>query len=120
MSKLASGKIAPTVALIVLMAVPATGRAQGTKEDYARADRLREQTRGKVFKDRVVPHWFADGDHFWYRNDLADGAREFVVVDAIEGTRRLAFDHAKLAEALTRATKEPYDASHLPIDHIEI
>ena len=29
------------------------------------------------------------GDTFWYRNDLADGKREFVLVDAAKGERRV-------------------------------
>lgn len=37
---------------------------------------------------------------FSYRNDLANGQREFVVVDAIKGTRELVFDHIAVAEAM--------------------
>src|SRR5689334_16912949 len=49
-----------------------------------------------VFKMRITPHWF-DGNHrFWYRNDLPGGAKEFILVDAAGGTRRPAFDHARL------------------------
>ena len=100
--------------------MPRTCPAQGTLEDYARADALRERTRGKVFGGRVEPHWFADGDRFWYRSDRADGAREFIVVDAVAGTRRPAFDHARLAAALTRATEKPHEATRLPFERIEI
>ena len=35
-----------------------------------------------VSKTRLTPHWFSENDRFWYRNDLAGGKREFVVVDA--------------------------------------
>jgi dipeptidyl aminopeptidase/acylaminoacyl peptidase len=75
--------------------------------------------RGRVFKDKIVPHWF-DGDaHFWYRNDLRDGTREFVLIDAEKGTRVPAFDHRKLAVALSAATKKDYKPDRLPFDSIE-
>src|SRR5947207_14197582 len=56
----------------------------------------------RVFNDRITPHWFHDNTRFWYRNDLRDGAKEFILVDAEHGTRETAFDHAKLAAALDR------------------
>ena len=92
--------------------------AQGTKRDYERADGLKALTEGKVFRANVDPHWFDDNNKFWYRNDLADGAREFIVVDAVKGERRPAFDHAKLAEALAIATSKPQRATHLPFQEI--
>jgi dipeptidyl aminopeptidase/acylaminoacyl peptidase len=106
--------------LTALLGMPEPGRAQGTKDDYARADALRERMRNKVFKDHVDPHWFAQGNRFWYRNDLAGGVREFVVVDASAGRRRPAFDHAKLAEALARAASKSVEATRLPFERITI
>ncbi|MDB5350364.1 MAG: dap4 3 [Planctomycetota bacterium] len=74
--------------------------------------------RGRVFKDRLEPHWFDKGDRLWYRNDLAGGVREFLVVDAIKRERKPAFDHARLAEKLAKATEMPTTADHLPLDAI--
>ena len=64
---------------------------------------LREVTRNKVFNAGVDPHWFAGSTRFWYRNDLPEGGREYVLVDAANGTRGPAFDHARLAKALQEA-----------------
>src|SRR5690242_12764444 len=72
-----------------------------------------------VFKMRITPHWFEGNNRFWYRNDLPGGAKEFVLVDAVGGTRRPAFDHAKLAAALAKATGRTDKADHLPFDEIE-
>src|SRR5690348_9664122 len=88
---------AASIALAFLLGTAGSLLAQGTQADYDRADALGERARDKVFKSEVRPHWSADGDRFWYRNDLKDGAREFVLVDAVEGRRRPAFDHARLA-----------------------
>ena len=49
------------------------------------------------YKGQITPHWFAENKCFWYRNDLSGGAREFIVVNAEQGTRQPAFDHAELA-----------------------
>src|SRR5580700_7130764 len=58
---------------------------------------------GLIFKMRIAPHWFDGDNRFWYRNDLAGGAREFILVDAEHGTRAPAFDHQRLATALSKA-----------------
>jgi hypothetical protein len=72
-----------------------------------------------VYKDRITPHWF-DGDaRFWYRNDLPGGAREFVLVECGTGTRAPAFDHARLAAAISNVAGKMYAADHLPFGEIE-
>jgi dipeptidyl aminopeptidase/acylaminoacyl peptidase len=72
----------------------------------------------RAYKTSITPHWFADNTRFWYRNDLRGGAREFVVVNAIEGVRQRAFDHERLAESLGIAGAEDADAKALPIDKL--
>ena len=54
----------------------------------------------KVYKNRISPNWAKDGSHMWYRNDLAKGAKEYVLVDLQKGTREPAFARDKLATAL--------------------
>jgi len=54
----------------------------------------------RVYKMHITPHWIDDGTRFWYRNDLPNNEREFVLVDVVQGTRRLAFDHAAVARQL--------------------
>lgn len=67
-----------------------------------------------VYRDKVVPHWFAGETKFWYRNDLKDGQREFILVDAEKGTRSVAFDHTRLAAGLSKAAGVNYRAERLP------
>jgi len=106
--------------LVVGLALGVAGRAeaQGTKADYQRADGLSTLGAGKVFRTKVTPHWSSDNSRFWYRNDLAGGARQFVVVDVAKGKRAAAFDHAKVAAALTKETGKKCTATHLPIDQL--
>ncbi len=77
---------------VVLAGAPPQGDSKVDALDlgkaYQRAAELAARTKGKVFKSTLTPHWFADNTRFWYRNDLKDGAKEFIVVDAARGTRR--------------------------------
>ena len=107
------------VYLITLLSTAGAASAQGTQADYDRAKNLRELTRNKVFRTRIEPHWFAENTRFWYVNRLADDVRQYVLVDARQGKRRLAFDHAKLAESLSAKTGKPHDAAHLALDKLE-
>ena len=84
-----------------------------TAADYARAERLMNyNTTPLVRRSGVRPTWMA-GDQFWYRVTTQAGA-EFVSVDATKSTRAPAFDHAKLAAALSTAAGTTYSASELP------
>jgi dipeptidyl aminopeptidase/acylaminoacyl peptidase len=105
-----------SAALASVFALCAFSATQGTQSDYQRANSLAARADGKVFKSRVTPHWLGGNSRFWYRNDLAQGEREYVLVDAIQGTRQPAFDHARLAAAIAKATGKPIDARRLPIE----
>jgi dipeptidyl aminopeptidase/acylaminoacyl peptidase len=83
----------------------------------------RRRSRGSsipgVYKAQVTPHWFQNNARFWYRNDLRDGTKEFIEVDIEGGIRRPAFDHAKLAGALSKACGQEFKAERLPFAEIE-
>jgi dipeptidyl aminopeptidase/acylaminoacyl peptidase len=80
---------------------------------------LPDRVAAKVYKGQITPHWFQHDTRFWYRNDLRDGSKEFVLVNAEQGTRKRAFDHQMLATALSKATGTKYQALSLPFDSIE-
>src|SRR5665811_1267979 len=84
-----------------------------TAEDYARAERyLGTNMNPLVLGGAVTPRWI-EGDRFWYRNAFADGF-EYVLVDPARKTRRRAFDHAAMAQALSAAAGGSYTAFALP------
>jgi dipeptidyl aminopeptidase/acylaminoacyl peptidase len=85
---------------------------------YEHAAQLKGRSQGRVFKSSLTAHWFDNNNRLWYRNDLKGGAREFILVDAEKGTRQSAFDHQRLAEALSRATGQQFTATRLPFDSI--
>jgi dipeptidyl aminopeptidase/acylaminoacyl peptidase len=89
-------------------------------DDLAPQQRPGIRTRATgVYRDRVTPNWFASDTKFWYRNDLKGGTKEFILVDAEKGTRGPAFDHAKLATGLSKATDQEQKSDKLPFDEIE-
>ncbi len=68
-----------------------------------------------VYNAGVRPTWISD-DRFWYRTTTADGPR-FILMDAAKGTRAPAFDHAKVAVALsTEASKLPFQTIDMADD----
>jgi len=77
-----------------------------------------QDIRPRVYRDAVRPHWDESGDRFWYRNDLAAGTVEFVLVDAVRGDRGPAFDEARLARSLADALNKQVDPDRLPIELI--
>ena len=107
------------VAMIAgLSASAAPARSQVTRDDYARAERMLLWNAAALVRNAsVLPHWIDKSDRFWYRSETAAGA-EFVVVDPARGTRQPAFDHARLATALSHAADSAWTAEQLPFDSI--
>jgi dipeptidyl-peptidase-4 len=94
-----------------------TGTRQLTVDDYARAERfLNASTDPLVSGGSVQARWMDDG-RFWYRNSIPGGA-EFVVVDPSSRTRERAFDHVRMAQALSSVAGTSLDAMELPISDL--
>jgi dipeptidyl aminopeptidase/acylaminoacyl peptidase len=92
-----------------------------TADPAASQDAPQQKKKGfgpSIPKAQITPHWFADDTKMWYRNDLKDGKREFILVDADAGKRGPAFDHAKLAAGLAKAASIEVKADRLPFDSI--
>ncbi|MCW3113463.1 MAG: peptidase [Segetibacter sp.] len=84
-----------------------------TTADYQRAEKmLVYNTSPLIDRASVRANWLP-GERFWYRVLTAAGS-EFILVDPARGTRKIAFDHQKLASALSSATGQNYEAFRLP------
>lgn len=103
-----------------LVFLPAVAAAQGTKADYERAAQLQGRARNKVTGMELRPHWLADNQRFWYRKELPQDRKEFVLVDAGTGQKQAAFDHSRLAQALAEAAGADCDPERLPFDWIRM
>ena len=87
------------------------------------AQTVRLNPPAKIYRDKIEANWFTRGNDtnnaFWYRLNLAEGKREFVLVDAVRGTRQPAFDHARVAAALAQLLNRAVEAANLPVESIE-
>ena len=87
--------------------------SQGTLADYERGQALQIKARGLVTGVPGASTWIGKSDRFWYPRTVKGGT-EFVLVDAAAGTKGPAFDHDKLAAAISSATGVHYTALKLP------
>lgn len=101
--------------LITVGSISAT--AQGTVEDYKRADALRGQFADKVFYGNVRPQWAGETDYFTYENQTP-GGREYILVDPYKMKKQQAFDTKKFAEALSKQTGNKIDHKDLPVSGV--
>jgi dipeptidyl-peptidase 4 len=105
---------------VVLLLLPVSEVvAQGGLEDYQRAQNfLPGNLRHVISPADVAPHWIEKTNRFWYRRISPTGA-QFILVDADKNTSAPAFDHERLAAALSHAAKLEYSAAALPFSEIE-
>ncbi|MBM3531780.1 MAG: S9 family peptidase [Alphaproteobacteria bacterium] len=92
----------------------AKSRRVFTHADFARVERhLPWAMAKKVRNAQVLTYWIGGEDRFWYRRETRGGA-VFVFVDAATGRKTPAFDHERLAQGLSQATKQKVSAKALP------
>ncbi len=104
--------------LMMWLALPAMLLAQGSLDEYQRANSVREWARGGVYRDSLHLQWLNEGRHAWYRIETTPGVFEFVFINAESGTRTPVFDHFRLAEALSEVSGQPVEADRLPFRQI--
>ncbi len=95
-------KLSITLLLACLLA-----QSQGTRADYDRSFGLAEKARLTPFAGPAAA--INKTPRYWYRC-----GNEFLIIDATTGTKAPAFDHQKLATALTTATGKEVKADRLP------
>jgi dipeptidyl-peptidase-4 len=116
-------KAATALALFILGAASSATPLEAqtrtlTATDYNRAEQFLSWNSEKLTRGlQVTPAWL-EGDRFWYRTRALDG-HEFVLVDPNARQRRPAFDHDRLAAALSVAADTSYVGSKLPFTTFE-
>ena len=74
-----------TLSLLTCFALASLAAAQGTKDEYDRANSVFKWTAGKVTSAKVEAHWTPDGGAFWYWN----AQKQVVLVNVEKGTREV-------------------------------
>jgi dipeptidyl aminopeptidase/acylaminoacyl peptidase len=94
-----------------------TAQTADLRAEYARAASLRERLQNKIYDVIDTPTWIEGSAKFWYRKSVK-GGNQFVLVDPGTATKAPAFDHARLAAALSTASGASYTALALPFTTI--
>ena len=71
-----------------------------------------------IYSTAVDPHWLKLSNRFWYQFETPNGKQWYIVEPAIR-SKKLLFDNAKLASAITLVIRDPFDAQHLPIENLK-
>jgi dipeptidyl aminopeptidase/acylaminoacyl peptidase len=90
---------------------------QGKKEDYQRAEKVKQAMDTKVFYAPSAFHWLEDNARVWYVNATPAG-KKFVLADVKNKTKKPAFDHQKLAASLAAVSGMEVNADSLPFTDI--
>ncbi len=108
----------PGLVCLLLGTTYAPLAAQGTEADYLRADSFAARTSDLVVGVAEDPGWIEGTQRFWYRTSVTGGHR-FVLVDAAAASKAPAFDHERLARALTAARGDTVTALDLPFRRLD-
>jgi len=98
----------------MIVAVAASVFGQGKPSDYERANGLKTKYESAVIDIAGSATWIGNSNRFWYRK-LSKGASTYIVVDAITLQKQPAFDHEKIAAALSKLLGNTYKAQDLPL-----
>ena len=108
--------------LTVLLCITFSAFSQTTpqaKGNYQLASRFSPKKLDRlVYSTAVDPHWLKKPGMFWYQYQTNAG-KKWYLVDAAKGTKRQLFDNDKLAAAITKIVKDPFDGQNLPIDSMK-
>ena len=87
-------------------------------ERYARAERFLPWNAARLtFGMGIDPQWIDGGDGFWFRSQTAGGPRYRRVEEGGDAVQQ-AFDHVRLAAALSRAMAASVDPDHLDLQDL--
>ncbi|HVU97538.1 MAG TPA: DPP IV N-terminal domain-containing protein [Puia sp.] len=106
--------------LLLLMAAFAgySQPALATKANYGAAARFSPKKLEKlIFTTQVDAHWLKRSARFWYMYETTEG-KKWYIVDPAKGEKKQLFDNDRLAAAISRVVKDPFEAKHLGLDSI--
>ncbi len=86
--------------------------SQGTAREYEKAETVAQRIDGLTIDLIESSNWLA-GNRFAYRKTV-DGGGMFYIADVNTREKKPAFDHARIAAALTSITRKDYAAATLP------
>ena len=89
-----------------------------TAADYARAETFLSANTSPLISNVLSRPVWLKNDRLLYQTSDAEGSR-FILADPEAGTRNSAFDHTRMARALSAETGRTLDPSRLPFTQVE-
>ncbi len=104
---------------LIILAVISNLFSQGTYEDYQRAEKfLHFNVYNLVQNLYLNPNWIDRTSDFWYKTELENGHR-FMLVQSEKGKVSAAFNHQRLATALSTELNKNINPDSLPFSKIK-
>lgn len=92
---------------------------QAPKANYLLASRFSPTKLKKmIYSTDVDPHWLKLSNRFWYVYETPSG-KEWYLVDPAAKSKKKIFDNTKLAAEITTVIRDPFDATHLPLQNLK-
>lgn len=90
-----------------------------THANYQLASRFSPKKLNKMlYSADVDPHWLKKTNRFWYQYQTSLG-KKWYIVEPAKASKTVLFDNDKLAAAITKIVKDPFDGQNLPIDSLK-
>ena len=106
------------LAVVGLMGT-ATMKAQERLPEYLQAEKFtQDKLKTMLFSTTVDPHWFQQGNNFWYEYKTSEGTFWYVVNPSAK-SKTLLFDREEMASQLTQIVQDPFEARQLPIKNLK-
>ena len=103
------------LAVVGLLGASTALKAQERLPEYLQAEKFtQDKLRTMLFSTTVDPHWFQQGNNFWYEYKTSEGTFWYVV-NPTARTQNLLFDREEMASQLTEIVQDPLEARQLPI-----
>ena len=103
------------LAVMGLMGTSTALKAQERLPEYLQAEKFtQDKLKTMLFSTTVDPHWFQQGNNFWYEYKTSEGTFRYVV-NPNTRSQSLLFDRDEMAAQLTEIVQDPFEARQLPI-----
>ena len=103
------------LAVMGLMGTSTALKAQERLPEYLQAEKFtQDKLKTMLFSTTVDPHWFQQGNNFWYEYKTSEGTFWYVV-NPNTRSQSLLFDRDEMAAQLTEMVQDPFEARQLPI-----
>ena len=106
-------RLLPGVFALIFFIGCAPNQERVTLEDYQRAERFLASHTTPLVHDVASGFTWLDDDRLTYRMAV-DGGHVFMLANPATGEKAHAFDHERVAQSLSEATEEDYEALELP------